>query len=165
MNLVKFYWDKKKDCNEQTSFSQDDKLFLWKYKMTGMLHFTFKIIISMLLRPKKNALFMLDLTMEKTGVQYNTDLESFGRVVIALFDKGITCTKNVPQLEKMVIEGLFWSGTPLLESVGENEPEVVRLRETVRHAIKQSLIPLRAYARQYEKYLELFNLDINQYLA
>ena len=116
-------------------------------------------------RPKKNALFMLDLTLEKTGVQYSTDLESFERVVIMLFDKGITCTKNVPQLEKMVIEGLFWSGTPLLESVGENEPEVVKLRETVRHAIQQSLIPLRAYARQYEKYLDLYNLDINEYLV
>lgn len=122
-------------------------------------------IINSSYKPKKNALFMLDLTMEKSGVQYNTDLKSFGRVVVTLFDKGITCTKNVPQLEKMVIEGLFWSGTPLLESVGENEPEVVKLRETVRHAIKQSLIPLRAYSRQYEKYLELYNLDINQYLS
>lgn len=64
----------------------------------------------------------------------------------------------------MVLEGLFWSGTPLLESVGENEPEVVRLRETIRKSIKSSLEPLRAYAKQYEKYLELFNLDINEYL-
>ena len=108
---------------------------------------------------------MLDLTLEKTGVQYSTELESFSKMVISLFDKGITCTKNVPQLEKVVIEGLFWSGTPLLESVGENEPEVVKLRETVRHAVKQSLIPLRAYAKKYEQYLELYNLDINQYLA
>ena len=115
-------------------------------------------------RPKKNALFMLDLIMDKDCVQFSTDLESFGRVVITLFDKGITCTKNVPQLEKMVIEGLFWSGTPLLESVGENEPDVVKMRETVRAAINQSVIPLRAYAKQYEKYLELFNMDINQYL-
>lgn len=64
----------------------------------------------------------------------------------------------------MVLEGLFWSGTPLLESVGENEPEVVRLRETVRQSVKSSLIPLKAYAKQYEKYLDLFNLDINEYL-
>ena len=98
-------------------------------------------------------------------MQYSTELASFSRVAIGLFDKGIHCTKNVPQLEKMVIEGLFWSGTPLLESVGENEPEVVKLRETVRHAMQQSLIPLRAYARKYERYLDLYNLDINQYLA
>jgi dynein heavy chain len=64
----------------------------------------------------------------------------------------------------MVLEGLFWSGTPLLESVGENEPEVVRLRETVRQAVQSSLKPLKAYAKQYEKYLDLSNLDINEYL-
>ncbi|XP_048578532.1 dynein axonemal heavy chain 1-like isoform X2 [Nematostella vectensis] len=115
-------------------------------------------------KPKKNALFMLDLTIDKGMVAYNTELDAFGRTVITLFDKGIIATKNVPQLEKMVLEGLFWSGTPLLESVGENEPEVVRLREKVRHAIMMSLIPLKAYAKQYEKYLELQNLDINQYL-
>ena len=134
-------------------------------RLLSMIVGPLKNELVLFIRPKKNALFMLDLTLEKTGVQYSTDLESFERVVIMLFDKGITCTKNVPQLEKMVIEGLFWSGTPLLESVGENEPEVVKLRETVRHAIQQSLIPLRAYARQYEKYLDLYNLDINQYLV
>ena len=63
-----------------------------------------------------------------------------------------------------MLRKLFWSGTPLLETVGENEPEVVEMREFVRKAVKQSIIPLRAYAKQYEKHLELFNLDINEYL-
>lgn len=62
------------------------------------------------------------------------------------------------------MEDIFWSGTPLLESVGENEPHVVELRETVRNAIRQALIPVKAYARQYEQYLELMNMDINQYV-
>lgn len=44
-------------------------------------------------RPKKNALFLLDLIMDKQVVTYNTELESFERVVISLFDKGILCTK------------------------------------------------------------------------
>lgn len=115
-------------------------------------------------RPKKNALFLLDLQLDKNCVTYSTDLENFEKVTIGLFDKGIACTKNVPQLEKMVLEGLFWSGTPLLESVGENEPEVVKTRECIRKAIRKSLIPLKAYAKQYEKFLELHNIDINQYL-
>ena len=115
-------------------------------------------------RPKKNALFILDLQLDKNSAIYSTDLDNFERVAISLFDKGIACTKNVPQLEKMVLEGLFWSGTPLLESVGVNEPEVVKKREMIRKAIRQSLIPLKAYAKQYEKFLDLHNLDINQYL-
>ena len=63
------------------------------------------------------------------------------------------------------MEDIFWSGTPLLESVGEHEPHVEELRDTIRDAIRHSLIPMKAYARVYEKYLELINIDINQYVA
>ena len=64
-----------------------------------------------------------------------------------------------------ILENIFWSGTPLLESVGEHEPPVEDLRSTVRRAIQQALIPLKAYAKEYEKYLELINMDINTYVA
>lgn len=102
--------------------------------------------------------------MEKESVGYGIELHSFEDVVISLFNKGIACTRNVPQLEKMVMKELFWSATPLLETVGENEPTVVETREFIRRAMKKSIVPLNAYAKQYEKYLELFNLDINGYL-
>ena len=115
-------------------------------------------------RPKKNPLFFVDLTIDKDGVGYGIDLQNFEQNVINLFDKGIACTKNVPQLEKMVMKKLFWSATPLLETVGENEPPVVETREFIRKATQKSIVPLIAYAREYEKYLELFNLDINAYL-
>jgi len=64
----------------------------------------------------------------------------------------------------MVLQNLFWSVTPLLESVGENEPLVVQHREKIRTLLKQAIIPLTAYAKEYEQYLELANLDINSYL-
>ena len=123
-----------------------------------------KFVFYFICRPKKNPLFLIDLTMDKDGVCYSTDLQSFEPTVCGLFDKGIASTKNVSQLEKMVMKKLFWSGTPLLETVGENEPPVVKLRELIRKAVRQSITPLKAYAKQYEKYLELFNLDINEYL-
>ena len=62
------------------------------------------------------------------------------------------------------MEEIFFSGTPLLESVGENEPHVVELRETIQKAINQALLPLKAYARKYEEFLDLNNLDANQYV-
>lgn len=62
------------------------------------------------------------------------------------------------------MEDIFWSGTPLLESVGEHEPPVETLRSTVTNAIKKALIPMKAYAREYEKHLELMNLDIALYI-
>ena len=57
--------------------------------------------------------------------------------------------------QQFVLEDIFWADTPLLESVGEHEPKVEELREHIRDSVNKALIPMRAYARAYEKYLEL----------
>ena len=62
------------------------------------------------------------------------------------------------------MEDIFFSGLPLLEGVGSHEPFVEELRETVRNAIAKSLIPMKAYARQYKKYSPIMNLDISSYI-
>lgn len=63
-----------------------------------------------------------------------------------------------------VLENLFICGTPLLESVGLHEPAVEELRKTICTCIHKALIPLQAYAKNYEKYLELNNRDIKNLL-
>jgi dynein heavy chain len=65
---------------------------------------------------------------------------------------------------QFIMEDIFWSGTPLLESVGEHEPHVEELREDVCRATRKSLFPMKSYAREYEQYLELNNMDINEYI-
>lgn len=62
------------------------------------------------------------------------------------------------------MQEVFFSGTPLLESVGKLEPEMVSLRETIRRAITKSFIPVTAYAKKFEHYLEIVNLDIKAYV-
>ena len=52
-------------------------------------------------RPRKNALFLVDLLLDSHGVHYSTSLPSFESTLISLFDKGILSTHNVPQLEKV----------------------------------------------------------------
>lgn len=63
-----------------------------------------------------------------------------------------------------MLEDLFVSGTPLLESVGLHEPTVEELRNNIRMAICKASVPLKAYAKQYEKYLELNNTDVETYM-
>ncbi len=62
------------------------------------------------------------------------------------------------------MQKLFIGGDPLLESVNLWEPKVTELREKVRNALIHAAIPLRAYAVEYEKHLELYNLDIEIFL-
>ncbi|KAK3096562.1 hypothetical protein FSP39_001310 [Pinctada imbricata] len=124
-----------------------------------------KDLISSSFRPKRNALFLVDLLLDTQGAHYSTNLNSFETMLVGLFDKGIGSTQNVPQLEKYILGEISWSGTPLLESVGAHEPPVEKLRNNIRDAVQKALIPMKAYAREYERHLELMNLDINKYVA
>ncbi|XP_074169160.1 dynein axonemal heavy chain 1 isoform X1 [Rhinolophus sinicus] len=115
-------------------------------------------------RPRKNPLFIVDLVLDSSGVHYSTPLEQFETSLLSLFDKGILATHVVPHLEKLVMEDLFISGNPLLESVGLHEPLVEELRVTIANAIHKATVPLQAYAKEYRKYLELNNNDIATFL-
>ncbi|KAF7658906.1 hypothetical protein LDENG_00006200 [Lucifuga dentata] len=121
-------------------------------------------IITSPYKPKKNSLFLVDLVLDQTGVHYSTSLETFVQSIINLFDKGILSTHNVPQLDQFVMKNILIVGNPLLESVNLLEPEVKELRETVRLALLQAAIPMRAYAAEFNKHLDLHNCDIETLL-
>lgn len=65
---------------------------------------------------------------------------------------------------QLVMEDIFISGDPLLESVGLHEPLVEELRAVIANAVRKAMIPLQAYAREFKKYLELNNNDVNTFL-
>ncbi|XP_030276430.1 dynein heavy chain 1, axonemal [Sparus aurata] len=115
-------------------------------------------------QPKGNALFQLDLVLDQTGVHYSIPLENFATSIVNLFDKGIMATYHIPQLEKFVMQKLPIIGDSLLESVSLWEPEVNEQRQKVGNALIQAVIPLRAYAAEFEKHLELHNSDIKTLL-
>jgi len=48
---------------------------------------------------------MMDLLLDKDGVHYSTNLNSFETSVINVFDKAIGSTQHVPQLEKVSYTG------------------------------------------------------------
>ncbi|XP_032892704.1 dynein heavy chain 1, axonemal [Amblyraja radiata] len=115
-------------------------------------------------KPRKMPIFVLDLSLDNGRVQFSTPLERFKAVTLTLFDKAITATQHVPHIEKFVLEEMFQSGTPLLESVWHNEPPVQELQNTIKNAMEKALIPLRSYAKEYEKFLQLNELDVGNYM-
>lgn len=68
---------------------------MWQFKKkTSELTYLF-------LRPKKNPLFYVDLTIDKDGPRYSTLYENFEAVLGNLFEKAIQSTQAIPQLEKV----------------------------------------------------------------
>ncbi|XP_038627172.1 dynein heavy chain 1, axonemal [Tachyglossus aculeatus] len=115
-------------------------------------------------QPLKHPLFLVDLILDSTGVHFSTPLENFETMVISVFDKGVIATYCVPQLEKFVMEDMLISDTLLLESVSLSESSVEELRSLIFNAISKAKFPLMAYAKEYEKYLELNNNEIDVFL-
>ncbi|NXU12627.1 DYH1 protein, partial [Pardalotus punctatus] len=114
--------------------------------------------------PQRNPLFVTDIKLDMSGILFSPSVEDFETSLISLFDKGILATHSIPQLEQYVLENMEITDAPLLESVGLQEPEVKELREALRSAIQKTQIPLQAYGKRYEKFLEINNNDIKYFL-
>ena len=121
-------------------------------------------LINSYIKPKRNPVFLIELQIDKSAPRYNVNYEQFESTLCSLFEKAIASTQAVPQLEKFVMEDIYYSGTPLLESVGHSEPHIIELKETIVTMIRQALIPLRAYAKSYDRYTNLMNLNIDNYI-
>jgi dynein heavy chain len=76
----------------------------------------------------------MELTLgEQAG--YKTDVENIKDSMITIFDAGINGTQSVPQIERGVVNKIFWKGRALLESVGIQEPHIVKMREEIEDSI------------------------------
>ncbi|NWH35887.1 DYH1 protein, partial [Chloropsis hardwickii] len=113
---------------------------------------------------QRSPLFVTHIELDSSGVLFSPSMESFETSLISLFDNGILATHRIPQLEKYVLENMDITGTPMLQSVGLQEPEVEELREALRSAIQKTRIPLQAYGKRYEKFLEINNNDIKYFV-
>nr|KAJ3421411.1 Dynein heavy chain 1, axonemal [Polyrhizophydium stewartii] len=114
--------------------------------------------------PRK-PLFMIDLVFKAGRLQYNIDPVVFEGTLMAIFEKAISTPENLPQLEPLVLDQMFWAAKPTLQTVHSKEPAVNRLRASLQQAIRDGLAPLEAYLGQFEKHLKLLNLDIQQFAA
>ncbi|KAJ3125137.1 Dynein heavy chain 1, axonemal [Nowakowskiella sp. JEL0407] len=111
----------------------------------------------------KRPLFLIDLVFKNGKVSYNVDLGNFELVILSTFDKAITTVEGLPQLESIVLDQIFWATKPTLQVPHNKEQQITILREQLRQAIRDGLIPLEQYIKTYDKHLKILNLDIAQF--
>ncbi|GFO45344.1 dynein heavy chain 1, axonemal-like [Plakobranchus ocellatus] len=115
--------------------------------------------------PAKAPIFALDLVLDDKGAHFNCDPDALDTSLVGLFNGAVHGTWNIYQLERFIMQDISWSESPFLEAVDKDETIVRELRETMRDAIKSSLIPLKAYAKKYEEFLPIVHLDIRDYIS
>eukprot|EP00842_Homolaphlyctis_polyrhiza_P000689 jgi/Hompol1/1620/HPOL_005663-RA len=111
----------------------------------------------------RKPLFMIDLVFKAGRLQYTTDLALFESVLVNIFEKAINTPENLPQLEPLVLDQMFWAAKPTLQTVHVKEAAVRRCRQNLINAIRDGIAPLEQYLTFFSRHLKLLNLDITQF--
>ncbi|KAK3247674.1 hypothetical protein CYMTET_42830 [Cymbomonas tetramitiformis] len=114
---------------------------------------------------KKPPLFALELLMKDGHFCYSTDLNVFEPQLRQIFDHAIKAVQTVPQLDPSIMEGLFWTHIPMLNSVHTLEDAVCVQREQLTQAVLHSIKATKEYLVKYDEHLPLLALDIKEYMA
>ena len=106
---------------------------------------------STLVPQKRSPIIFIELTLTEDGGGFVTRFEDIQTTIINIFDAAIQSTQAVPQIERSVVDKIFWKDNALLESVGKQEPHIVQTRNKIEKLVNASLRPLLAYAREYDQ--------------
>ncbi|XP_053995639.1 dynein axonemal heavy chain 1-like [Hylaeus anthracinus] len=109
-------------------------------------------------------IFAIEIQMNDREVFYSTNPNEFVETIISLYDNALTMCHQVRQVHPFLLLELKFPVDLFLSSVGLLEEHVCDVRDSLKLAYQKSAIPLRAYARKYHKFLDLFNLDITNYI-
>lgn len=115
-------------------------------------------------------LFKLELILNPDGtVNIGSNglpipFEQFVEMPLSLFDKALASVSNIPQLEPMVVDQIFWSSKPILASVHAEEPGAKKLREKMKVALETALVPMKGYIGRFVEFQEILNTDPEEFV-
>ena len=99
--------------------------------------------------------------------KYNADLERTKMSIFKALDNVIEQCGTIPQVEKQLMDRLFWSTTPVIGSVLATDSQIVSLKEILNSQIDACLAPVVEYLKyfnhpkDYRKsdYIKCLNMD------
>lgn len=109
-------------------------------------------------------LFKLSLKEQEGQVVYNTNPAEFSKVVVAIFDKAISTSSEIPQIESQVMEFIYSPQIPTIQAIGMHDPLVDAWRERLQHAVAHAVKPLVDYLETYKPFLDLVAIDVPSYV-
>ncbi|XP_049940877.1 dynein axonemal heavy chain 1-like, partial [Schistocerca serialis cubense] len=122
-------------------------------------------VVNTQFKPLGMPIFVLYLNVDENGVFYNTNPLNFEEVIMQLLNSAVRLTHTIKQVHPMVLQNLKFPEDLLLSSVGLMDPYVCKMRERIRSCIQHSIIPLIAYSKEYYKHMDLWKLNVDEYIS
>lgn len=110
--------------------------------------------------PSPQPVFSLDLNFVNGEAGYmTTKLKSFLKILVEMFKSRISLTHEVPHIDPYLVTQLKFDKSLRLSSVGFFDDEIQNQMFDIRRCYQVVLIPLRAYAKEYQKFIEFMSHD------
>ncbi|KAJ3368393.1 Dynein heavy chain 1, axonemal [Kappamyces sp. JEL0680] len=91
------------------------------------------------------------------------DLGIFESTLVNVMDKVFQTGENLPQLEPLVLDQIYWASKPFLQNVHPKDPVARKYRTKLVQAVRYSVSKLAEYLTHFDKHLKMLNLDIAQF--
>ena len=109
---------------------------------------------------KRQNIFALEINIVDGRMEYNTPLPHFVQGVRKVFDHVSTSIQNIPTIEPMIMENLFWSHTPMLTVAQSSFEKVDALKEETCACLALTVESLSEYLDTYSSYNEALEHDV-----
>lgn len=117
---------------------------------------------------RRPAFYSIDMVLYGTGdetvFKYSTDIKMLALTPIVVLEKSLKSLTEYTSIDRLIMDRLFWSKTPLLAAVQVNEPWVTELKTKLQTALDNNLKPLEEYLASYDRFLDFIRMDPEKYL-
>ncbi|OXU24749.1 hypothetical protein TSAR_002051 [Trichomalopsis sarcophagae] len=110
------------------------------------------------------ALFEMNLCMNDEGAFYETNPELFEVKIDHLLTSALQQCQQIPEIEPMLVNNLIFAKHQCINGVSFEEDSIRRKRERLRETYRKAVIPLLSYAKAYDRYIDLFQFDVDDYI-
>uniref|UniRef100_K3W7Q8 Uncharacterized protein n=1 Tax=Globisporangium ultimum (strain ATCC 200006 / CBS 805.95 / DAOM BR144) TaxID=431595 RepID=K3W7Q8_GLOUD len=96
--------------------------------------------------------------------EYATSPKDFQDAITSQFDVALQRLKSLELVERLVMDRIFWPNQDCIACLETSTEMVAGLREQVREAIARATTPLLDYHAQFDNYIALLNMNVDEYL-
>ncbi|XP_030377622.1 dynein heavy chain 1, axonemal [Scaptodrosophila lebanonensis] len=116
--------------------------------------------------PYPKPVFALSIGInEERRVYYSTEPEEFQPLVMDIFKRGLEKTSGVRCVDAYVMTGLHFAPNLYILTVELIEDKFIEQNALIAECYGQAVLPLRAYARLYERFINFYLLNVNKFMV
>jgi dynein heavy chain, axonemal len=91
--------------------------------------------------------------------EYDDHPNECSNTLVSLFDNCLNYINDIEQVERTLMDKLFWSERPIVKTVNSNELFIKELRASIVNVAESSVPPCLEYLTKFDEYIDLLNQD------